>query len=96
MSTADHRSTACKCSFPVEDLHEGEALGLAKYINAPGKGTTIAQVLYGFVGDHETPSQHFNESLIGIRNPINGNTNIGLAMSPGRNESQGESITVEG
>ena len=45
----------------VKDVHEGETLRLAKYINAPGKGTTITQVLYGFVGDHETQSHYVLE-----------------------------------
>jgi hypothetical protein len=47
----------------------GEALELAKYINVPGKGTTIAQALYGFVGDRETPPQYNDQSLISARRP---------------------------
>jgi hypothetical protein len=41
-----------------DDVHEDEALGLAKYINALGTGTTIAQDGIVFVGDHEIPSQY--------------------------------------
>ena len=46
--TTDRCPAACCIPDPVEDVREGEALGLAKYIHAPGKGTTIVQVLYGF------------------------------------------------